>query len=197
MKPIYTKNRTIGLLGGSFNPAHEGHLHISLHALHKLGLDAVWWLVSPANPLKEKSTLAPYAQRLASAKKQAAHPAIVVTDIETKLHTRYTIDTLRELKRRHPGARFVWLMGADNLAQFHRWKKWQKLLSLAPVVVFDRVPYSHVSQRSKAWLAYRKYYLKSEGFCGYVPVPAVYFIHLKRHPASSTRIRKHLEKKAF
>jgi nicotinate-nucleotide adenylyltransferase len=196
VKPIYTKNRVIGLLGGSFNPAHEGHLHISLQALHKLGLDAVWWVVSPGNPLKEKTSLAPYAKRLASAKQQATHPAIAVTDIEAKLGTRYTVDTLRALHRRHPGARFVWLMGADNLAQFHRWKQWQKIFALAPVVVFDRFPYSHTPLRQKAWLAYHQFCIKSEGFRGYASVPALYFIRLKRHTASSTALRKSLEKKA-
>ena len=153
MTPIHTKNRTIGLLGGSFNPAHAGHLHITLHALRALKLDEVWWLVSPRNPLKTAESLNHYEQRLQSAQRLAApYKRIRVLDIERRFNTRYSYETIALLRRKYPGARFVWMIGADNLAQFHRWKRWQTLLATIPILIFDRAPYSHTSLRSKAML---------------------------------------------
>ena len=129
---------TIGLLGGSFNPAHDGHLAMSLYALKQLGLDQVWWLVSPQNPLKSIADMATLERRAGSARHSALHPRLIVTCIESELGTRYTADTLRMLKRRFPGVRFVWLMGADNLRQIPKWKDWQNIFRLAPVAVFHR-----------------------------------------------------------
>lgn len=198
MRAIYTRNRTIGLLGGSFNPAHGGHLHITLYALKKLKLDAVWWLVSPKNPLKAKDSLASYAQRLESSRVMAKqHPRIVVSDIEAKMGTRYSWQTIQMLKRRYPGTRFVWLMGADNLAQFHRWRRWQKILQELPVVVFDRAPYSHTSLRSKALIYSRKFRVPPADFTPAKPAPCLSFVHLKRDALSSTALRKKLGESAF
>lgn len=133
----------IGLLGGSFNPAHDGHLAISRYALKRLGLDQIWWLVSPQNPLKPARDMAPLGQRLDAAKKIAhTHPRITVTDIETQLGTRYTIDTLKALRRRFPGTRFIWLMGADNLMQMARWRDWADIFRLVPIAVFRRPAYA-------------------------------------------------------
>lgn len=130
---------TIGLLGGSFNPAHEGHLHVTETALKRLKLDYVWWLVSPQNPLKPTAGMAPLGQRVSQAADRfEQHPRIVVVDIETALGTRYTIDTLTKLKRRFPQVRFVWLMGTDNLKQFRRWKRWQDIARLVPIAVVMR-----------------------------------------------------------
>lgn len=129
----------IGLLGGSFNPAHEGHLHVSETALKKLGLDYVWWLVSPQNPLKPKTGMAPLAQRLAfAAEKYEHHPRIIVVDVETDLHTRFTIDTVTKLKRRFPEVHFVWLMGTDNLESFNRWRRWQDIARMLPIAAVMR-----------------------------------------------------------
>ena len=114
----------IGLLGGSFNPAHEGHLYVSEVALRRLGLDYVWWLVTPQNPLKGRVGLAPLEDRVRQARRIATRPRIVVMDIERALGTRYSIDTLKALQRRFPRLNFVWLMGSDNLAIFRRWKRW-------------------------------------------------------------------------
>jgi nicotinate-nucleotide adenylyltransferase len=139
--PSFARRR-IGLLGGSFNPAHEGHLEMSLHALKRLGLDEIWWLVSPQNPLKSARDMAPFAQRMASAKSWARHPRFVVTDIESRLGTRYTADTLRALQRRFPAARFVWLMGADNLRQIPHWHRWTDIFLSIPVAVFRRPAYA-------------------------------------------------------
>jgi nicotinate-nucleotide adenylyltransferase len=133
--------RRIGLLGGSFNPAHRGHLHVSLEALKRLKLDAVWWLVAPQNPLKPVKGMAPLQTRLAGARALARHPRIAVTDLEQRLGTRFTTDTLTELRRRFPRTHFVWLMGADNLAQIRHWERWREIFRLAAVAVFDRPTY--------------------------------------------------------
>jgi nicotinate-nucleotide adenylyltransferase len=135
------RRQRIGLLGGSFNPAHGGHLHISREALRRLDLDQIWWLVSPQNPLKPARDMALLADRLASAAAMARDPRIKVTDIETRLGTRYTADTLAALQRRFPGTRFVWLMGADNLAQFRHWTRWQRIFNTVPIAVFARPSY--------------------------------------------------------
>jgi nicotinate-nucleotide adenylyltransferase len=135
--------RRIGLLGGSFNPAHEGHRHISMEALKKLDLDAVWWLVSPQNPLKPARGMAPQAARVSRAAEVDAHPAIFPTAIESRFGSRYTIDTLKQLCAFHPRARFIWLMGGDSLADFHRWKDWQQIARLMPIAVLPRPGYEH------------------------------------------------------
>jgi len=135
--PLATHGQQIGLLGGSFDPAHEGHVHITRWALKTFGLDAVWWLVSPGNPLKAKPPAA-MARRLAHARALVAHPRVEVTDIEVGLGTRYTADTLRKMRARYPGVTFVWLMGADNLAQFHRWEEWRWIFDNVPVGVLAR-----------------------------------------------------------
>ena len=145
----------IGLLGGSFNPAHGGHRAISLAALRALDLDEVWWLVSPGNPLKERvSDMAPFAARFASAVRVARHAPIRVSALERRLGTRYTVDTLARLVRRYPKKRFVWLMGSDNLAQFHRWKDWRRIAREVPIAVIARPGYEHAALAAPAggWL---------------------------------------------
>jgi nicotinate-nucleotide adenylyltransferase len=128
----------VGLMGGSFNPAHSGHRHVALQALKRLSLHRVWCLVSPGNPLKSASELADFDLRLTAAARLLRHPRIDVTGFEAKLRSAYTIDALRFLKRRYPAVRFVWIMGGDNLACFHRWRCWREILALAPIAVFDR-----------------------------------------------------------
>ncbi len=185
-------NHFIGLLGGSFNPAHAGHVHISLEAKKILSVGNIWWLVSPQNPLKTTQGMAPFATRFSSAKTLTApYRFISVSDVETRMHTRYTIDSLRKLKRRFPRTRFVWLMGADNLATIHRWQEWEKIFSLVPVLVLDRSPFSHSALRKKAALRFAKYRkspraLKAATPCG---LPAWAYTHMRRHPESSTRLR--------
>lgn len=146
--------KRIGLLGGSFNPAHLGHRRLSLHALRALGLDEVWWLVSPGNPLKPVEGMAPFAARLASARRMARHAPIRVSDVEARINTRYTADTLDKLVRRYPRYRFIWLMGADNLAQFHRWQKWRGIAWQVPIAVIARPGYDTRAHASPAlsWL---------------------------------------------
>ena len=128
---------TVGLFGGSFDPPHEGHLHAAETALNRLGLDRVVWLVSPGNPLKPARG-DDLARRTSAARQVARGRRMIVSDIEAGLHTRYTIDTVRALKRRHPGVRFVWVMGADNLLQFHRWRGWAELFEELPIAVVAR-----------------------------------------------------------
>jgi nicotinate-nucleotide adenylyltransferase len=143
-----------GLLGGSFNPAHGAHRAISLAARHALGLDEVWWLVSPGNPLKPEAGMAPLAARFASAAAQARRAPIRVSAIEREFGTRYTAQTLRRLLLRYPRRRFVWLMGADNLAQFHRWKDWRAIARTVPIAVVARPGYDGraVASPAMAWL---------------------------------------------
>ena len=143
-----------GLLGGSFNPAHRGHRQISIHAARALELDEVWWLVSPGNPLKNSEGMAPLERRFRSAQAAARAAPVRVTGIERRLGTRYTVDTLRALRRRYPHRRFIWLMGADNLAQFHLWRDWRKIASLVPIAVVARPGYDGLahSARAMGWL---------------------------------------------
>jgi nicotinate-nucleotide adenylyltransferase len=136
--PPHAPGLRIGLLGGSFNPAHAAHRAISLFAMKRLGLDRVWWLVTPGNPLKDADALPPLADRLAAARRVARHPRIDVTGLESFIGTRYTIDTLAWLLRRFPLVRFVWIMGADNLRQFHRWENWRGIAARVPFAVVDR-----------------------------------------------------------
>jgi len=184
----------VGLLGGSFNPAHEGHLHISLYALNKLKLDEVWWLVSPHNPLKNKNSLADYDERLKSAQQMGKHPRITVSDFEQEHNLTYTYETIRALMKKHPHIQFVWLMGADNLAQFHRWQRWQWLARNIPIVVFDRAPYSHSSKSSKTYLYLQRFLMKDNEILTGKQAPALKFVHMKLDTHSSTAIRKTLGK---
>ena len=143
-----------GLLGGSFNPAHGAHRQISLMAAKALGLDEVWWLVSPGNPLKPKAGMAPLPVRLRRAQRMARRSPIKATAIERHLGTRYTVDTLRALKQRHPKRAFIWLMGADNLAQFSDWKDWRRIAQTMPIAVIARPGYDGPARASRAmgWL---------------------------------------------
>ena len=138
--PAYSPGMRIGLLGGSFNPPHAAHRAISLFALKRLQLDRVWWLVTPGNPLKDPGHLHDLAERAAAARAVAGHPRIDVTCLESVIGTRYTVDTITYLRRRCSEARFVWIMGADNLAQFHRWQRWQRIAAEVPLAVVDRPP---------------------------------------------------------
>lgn len=144
----------VGLFGGSFNPAHDGHAHVAETAMRRLGLDRVVWLVSPQNPLKDARDSAPLAERMASAQAAATMAAagrsMVVSDFETRAGTQWTVDTLRALTARHPGVRFVWLMGSDNLAGFHRWRGWTDIMRIMPMAVIARPGSLHHSRTAPA-----------------------------------------------
>lgn len=155
--PPHAAGLRIGLLGGSFNPPHAAHRAISLFAMRRLGLDRVWWLVTPGNPLKEGRALRTLHERMTAAKTVARHPRIDVSCLETVIGTRYSIDTISYLRRRCPTLRFVWIMGADNLAQFHRWKDWRQIASLVPIAVIDRPPIGFRAISSVAAQALKPY----------------------------------------
>jgi nicotinate-nucleotide adenylyltransferase len=181
----------IGLLGGSFNPAHAAHREISLTALHNLKLDQVWWLVSPQNPLKATRGMAPLTSRLQQAAAVAAHPRIRVSAIETTLGTRYTADTLAALRRHYPRARFVWLMGADNLAQFHRWRDWQGIVRTMPIAVLDRPGFNLTASNGPAGQMLSRHRLPryaAPALAGQ-DAPAFLLLKSKLNPLSATAIR--------
>ena len=152
--PALTRGIPTGLLGGSFNPAHGGHRAISLNAIEALGLDELWWLVSPGNPLKPKAGMASLPARLGSAQRAARRSPIRATAIEAELGTRYTIDTLKKLVRRYPDRQFIWIMGADNLVQLPRWRDWRGIARLMPIAVIARPGYNDRAhaRRAMGWL---------------------------------------------
>ena len=186
----------VGLLGGSFNPAHEGHRHVTLTALHRLRLDQVWWLVSPQNPLKPTTDMAPIEERLARARQMAAHPRIRVTDLERRLGTRYTVDTLLALRRRFPDIRFVWLMGADNLQQITRWRRWETIFETVPVAIFNRSSYSYRALAGAAAQRFGRFRVSQPAKLAETEPPAWCFLWTRRHPASATAIRRGRGRKA-
>jgi len=153
----------IGLLGGSFNPAHQGHAHVAREALRRLRLDEVWLLVSPQNPLKDPQEMAPLDKRLASARHIARHPRVRASAMETLLGTRRTADTLSQLERCFPGVHFVWIMGADNLQQIHHWGRWKEIFHRVGVAVFDRPSYSLRALSAKAAQRFAKHRLTQAG----------------------------------
>ena len=188
--PPHVPGRRVGLLGGSFDPAHRGHLHLSREALKRLGLDEVWWLVSPGNPLKREGP-ASLGRRQAHARDVAADRRIRVTDFETRAGTRFTIDTLAALRARYPAMRFVWLMGADNLAQMHQWRHWQAIFAAVPVAVFGRPgagPGARLSPAARAFRFARHPERAARGLA-YADPPAWSFIDMPLDPSSSTAIR--------
>ena len=184
--------RRIGLLGGSFNPAHGGHRAISLFAMKRLGLVEIWWLVSPQNPLKPVKDMAPLATRLAHAEQLARHPRIRVTAIESELGTSYTADTLQALKRRFPGTRFVWLMGADNMRQIPRWRRWKEIFETVPVAVLRRPAYAAGRKHGKAAACFDKAWLSPTGarLLAEQKAPAWTILNNPLNDVSATRIRK-------
>mgnify|MGYP003108910678 FL=1 len=153
------KGLKIGLLGGSFNPAHDGHRRISLAALRLLDLDEIWWLVSPQNPLKPAEGMAGFRERFDYAKGIARHPRIKISDFEVRIGEQRTVRTLTTLKATFPQHRFVWLMGADNLVQLPKWQQWEKIMSLVPVAVFNRPGFTYKALNGKAAVKFRKYRL--------------------------------------
>ena len=157
--PLYTNGMRIGLLGGSFNPPHVAHRAISLFAIKRLKLDRVWWLVTPGNPLKDQGGLHDLNERGEAARKMANDPRIDVSCLESVIGTRYTVDTIGYLRRRASGLRFVWIMGADNLAQFHRWQNWRRIASEVPIAVIDRPPQSFRALAAPAAQALARYRL--------------------------------------
>ena len=188
--PFAGRGQVVGLLGGSFDPPHGGHVQITQEAMQRLGLDWVWWVVSPGNPLKREGP-APLPVRIAAARALVRHPRVKVTDLEARLGTRYTAETLERLIPRHPHVRFVWLMGSDNLAQFHRWRDWRRIMALVPVAVLAR-PGAKLSARfAPAARAFRGAQL-NEGEARALArkeAPAWVVLNMPLNPLSSSAIR--------
>ena len=183
--------KRVGLLGGSFNPAHKGHRAISLHALRALGLDEVWWLVSPGNPLKPQQGMAPFAARMASARAMVRHAPIRVTAIEARLKTRYTADTLARLPLLYPKHRFIWLMGADNLEQFHHWRDWREIAGDVPIAVIARPGYDRRARASPAMGWLRRAVRPAGQAMNWTSwrLPALVLLRFRPDPTSATRLR--------
>ncbi|MDP9127816.1 MAG: nicotinate-nucleotide adenylyltransferase [Pseudomonadota bacterium] len=188
--------RRIGLLGGSFNPAHDGHRFISLYAIKQLRLDQVWWLVSPQNPLKSAKGMASLKSRCAMAATIARHPKIVVTALEAELRTRYTADTLRVLRQRFPRTRFVWLMGADNLQQITAWNRWTEIFRLMPIAVLRRPTYAAGRKASKAAQRFEAAWLPARraGSLASLRPPAWMVLQNRYNKLSATEIRRRLQR---
>jgi nicotinate-nucleotide adenylyltransferase len=180
-----------GLLGGSFNPAHRGHRRVSAAAIRALGLDELWWLVSPGNPLKPAEGMAPLAARFASARQMARGLKIRATAIERELGTRYTIDTLEALTARYPERRFIWLMGADNLAQFHLWRHWRKIARTVPIAVVSRPGYEESAHAARAMGWLRRFVRPADQARLWTEwrLPALVMLRLPLDPTSATGIR--------
>ena len=188
--PFAQPGQTIGLFGGSFDPPHRGHVHISREALKRFGLDRVWWLVSPGNPLKARGPAA-LERRMEAARTLVTHPRVEVTDIEAQLGTRYTAQTIEQLRALYPGVRFVWLMGADNLAQFHRWQRWEWIMEHVPVGVLAR-PGQRISARTS--IAAQRFRAAKMGatqarLLGRADAPAWCFLNVPMLDVSSSEIR--------
>jgi nicotinate-nucleotide adenylyltransferase len=190
--PVHAPGQRVGLFGGSFDPPHAGHAQLVRTAMARLDLDAVWVLVTPGNPLKDASALSSFPSRAAALRKLLPEPRVIITDIEGRAGLRYTRDTIRYLIERAPGVRFVWLMGADNLASFHRWQDWERIAATIPIAVIDRPGASFASLSSVAALALadaRQPETRATALAGMKP-PAWVFLRGRRMPHSSTQLRQ-------
>ncbi|MGE0282973.1 MAG: nicotinate-nucleotide adenylyltransferase [Rhizobiaceae bacterium] len=190
--PFATKGMQVGLFGGSFNPPHAGHALVAEIALRRLALDQLWWIVTPGNPLKSTRELAPLPERLALSEKIAEDPRIKVTAFEAAYKTRYTADTLSLIKRRNPGVDFVWIMGADNLRDFHRWQRWRQIAMTFPIAVIDRpgATLSFLSSVMAKTFDYARIDEADAPTLAHHQAPAWTFIHGPRSLLSSTAIRQ-------
>ncbi|RTL90723.1 MAG: nicotinate-nucleotide adenylyltransferase [Hyphomicrobiales bacterium] len=190
--PPHAPGMRIGLFGGSFDPPHEGHALVARLALTRLGLDRLWWLVTPGNPLKDTRALPALEARIAAARKLARDPRIAVTGLEAHIGARYTAQTLRFLRRRCPGVHFVWIMGADNLLQFHRWRDWEEIMRTTPVAIVDRPGATAKAASAKAVQRFPHARI-DERAAASLPTatpPAYVYLHGPRSATSSTALRR-------
>jgi len=193
--PPFAPGMRIGLLGGSFNPPHEGHVLVTRLVLQRLALDRVWWIATPGNPLKPQADLATLRARVNAARRLSPGPRVVVTDIEARIGSHYTYDTLAWIMRRGRGVHFVWIMGADNLAQFHRWRHWRAIADLAPIVVVDRPGWTLRATSSPAGATLSRWRWPEHGSVRFAVSrpPAFLFLHGPRSQLSSTGLRRAVE----
>ncbi len=195
--PMVTPGARVGLFGGSFNPPHEGHVHVCEQALRRLELDQIWWLVTPGNPLKENSNLAPLAQRIDACEAITSDPRMKITACEALWSTRYTADTLVKIAMHHPRVHFVWIMGADNLGQFHKWDRWRDIASTMPLAVVDRPGSTLAFHSARAAQTLRRVRIDETdaSLLATMKPPVWTFLHGPRNTLSSTLIRKRLATK--
>jgi nicotinate-nucleotide adenylyltransferase len=188
--PMTRPGMTVGLLGGSFDPPHVGHVHITLEALKRFGLDRVWWLVSPGNPLKAHGP-APMERRMQAARRIMDHPRVEISDFEAQIGSRYTAQTLAALRAARPKVRFVWLMGADNMRQFDQWQDWREIMETVPIGVLARPDMRTPARRSKAARVYADHRLKGKfsHLLGQSDPPCWCFVNVPMLNISSTRLR--------
>jgi len=189
--PSHAPGQRIGLFGGTFDPPHQAHRAACLLALKRIGLDRVWWLVTPGNPLKDTRGLAPLDERLAAARRLARHPRIAVTGLEAEIGARYSYDTLRYLRARAPRVRFVWIMGADNLRNFHRWQKWRAIAELVPIAVIDRLGPSLYASAATAGQTLARFRIpeRAAKLLPHRRPPVWIYLHGLKSPLSSTALR--------
>jgi len=189
--PPHAPGLRVGLFGGTFDPPHEAHRAASLLAMKRLGLDAIWWLVTPGNPLKDTRHLAPLEERIAAARAMVRHPRVHVTGLEAEIGTRFTYDTIAHILARCPGVRFVWIMGADNLRSFHRWQKWRDIANMIPIAVVDRLGPSLYASQGPAGhaLAHARIPESAARSLAQRKPPAWVFLHGLKSPLSSTALR--------
>jgi nicotinate-nucleotide adenylyltransferase len=194
--PPHGPGMRIGLLGGSFNPPHDAHRAISLYAMKRLQLDRVWWIVTPGNPLKDTKQLPPLEQRIEECVRLADHPRIDVTGFEAVIGTKYTCDTIAWLMREAPETRFVWLMGADNLKDFHRWKNWREIFMMLPIAVADRGGLSLRAGSGAAAMTFARARIPETkaSLLPTLPPPAWVYLHGVKSDLSSTRLRQERER---
>ena len=196
--PPYAQGMRIGLFGGTFDPPHEAHLAACLLALKRLKLDAVWWMVTPANPLKDTRGLTPLPERIRRIEAFARHPRIHVTGFEAAIRSHYTYKTVLFLRRRCPGVHFVWIMGADNLRSFHRWQKWRAIARLIPIAVVDRLGpslYATGGIAAQALWRWRVPECAATNLAARQP-PAWTYLHGLKSPLSSTALRQKSRRKS-
>ena len=188
--PLVLPGLTIGLLGGSFDPPHEGHTHISKTAIKIFNLSKLWWLVSPGNPIKDKMP-SNINHRVQAAKKIMEHPSVIITDIEKKLQTKFTFQSLIKIKKLYPGTRFVWIMGADNLINFHHWENWDWIMKNIPIGVMARPREQIKAGLSTAATRFKKYRLPKEKslLLPHLPPPVWTLVTGSMKNISSTKLR--------
>ena len=192
--PAHATGQRVGLFGGSFNPVHAGHVAVMRAALARLALDRLWVLVTPGNPLKKRAGLPDVATRAAGLRSMIADPRIIISDIEARAGLRYSCDTVSYLTQHCPHVRFVWVMGADNLAHFHRWQNWERMAATVPLAIIDRPGASFAPLSSRAAQALRAWRRRERdaGQLAFMASPAWVFLHARRMPHSSTMLRERI-----